>query len=201
MPVHVLPAHNGQPGRAFVACDRRDDMGRIKIPFEHLQQWQLSQAQLAKWLSLELGFKTKPVGDSSSDVFKLGSLQGKKRLDILELDFADEVLLKTAGHSLPLCETVIFDGDMPKVDRNSVLDMVDLPLPSEPSERYQPSIAKREARKLDTQAMYKSWQKEYRKLKRTKPNQSDVWYSRQIAKMDVALVRDDETIRKHMKKI
>jgi hypothetical protein len=29
---------------------------------------------------------------------------------------------------------------------------------------------------------------------------SDVWYSRQIAKMDIARRRDAETIRKHMKK-
>jgi hypothetical protein len=199
MPVHVLPIHDGQPRRAFVACDRRDDIGRVKIPVERLQQWRLSQTQLAKWLSVELGFKTKPVGDSSSGVFRLGSLQGKKRLDALELDFADGVLLKTSGHSLPLCEAVVFNGDMPKVDRNTVLDMVDLPPSSDPSERYQSSIAKREARKLDTQAMYKSWQKEYRKLKRTKPNQSDVWYSQQIAKMEVAQGRDADTIRKHMK--
>jgi hypothetical protein len=198
MPVHVLPVHNGQPGRAFIACDRRDDMGRVKIPFERLQQWQLSQVQLARWLSLELGFKTKPVGDNSSRVFKLGSLQGKKRLGVLELDFADGVLLKAAGHSLPLFEAIAFDSDLPKVDRNTVLSMVDLQPSPEPSERYQPSIARREARKLDTQAMYKSWQKEYRKLKRTKPNKSDVWYSQQIAKMEIALGRDTETIRKQM---
>lgn len=199
MPVHVLPAYNGQPGRAFITCDRRDDMGRVKIPFERLQQWQLSQIQLAKWLSLELGIKTKPVGNNSS-VFTLGSLQGKKRLGVLELDFADKVLLKTAGHSLPLFEAIAFDSDIPKVDRNTVLSMVDLQPSPEPSVRYQPSIAKREARKLDTQAMYKNWQKEYRKLKRTKPGKSDVWYSQQIAKMDIAKDKNAETIRKKMTK-
>ena len=52
--------------------------------------------------------------------------------------------------------------------------------------RYTPSNAKREARKLDTQAMYESWQKEYRELKRSKPGMSDVWYAQQIAKMDIA---------------
>jgi hypothetical protein len=67
-------------------------------------------------------------------------------------------------------------------------------------ERYTPTIVKREARKLDTQAMYDLWKKEYRILKRDKPDNSDVWYSRQIAKMGIAHGKDSETIRKNMKK-
>ena len=35
--------------------------------------------------------------------------------------------------------------------------------------RYTPSNARREARKLDTQAMYESWQKEYRELQTKTP--------------------------------
>ena len=66
--------------------------------------------------------------------------------------------------------------------------------------RYTPSKAKREARKLETQAMHASWRKEYRELKRSKPGKPDTWYSQQIAKMDIAQDRDPETIRKHMKK-
>ncbi len=65
--------------------------------------------------------------------------------------------------------------------------------------RYTPSNAKREVRKLDTQAMYESWQKEYRELKKKHPNMSDTWYSGKIAKMDIAYGRSVETIRKNMK--
>lgn len=63
-----------------------------------------------------------------------------------------------------------------------------------------PNNAKREARKLDTQAMYKQWCKEYRILKKNRPNMSDVWYSQQIAKMEIAHDRNANTIRKQMKK-
>ncbi len=66
--------------------------------------------------------------------------------------------------------------------------------------RYKPSNARREARKLNTQAMYKSWQKEYQALKKRRPEMSDVWYSQQIARLDIAKGSSAETIRKHMKK-
>jgi hypothetical protein len=64
--------------------------------------------------------------------------------------------------------------------------------------RYTPSNAKREARKLDTQAMYESWQKEYRALKKKRRNMPEVWYSKQIEKMDIANGRNFSTIKKHM---
>ncbi|MEW6290681.1 MAG: hypothetical protein ACOY4W_00780 [Thermodesulfobacteriota bacterium] len=62
------------------------------------------------------------------------------------------------------------------------------------------SSIRREARKLDTKAMYKSWQKSYQSLKGKHPNMSDVWYSQQIAKKDIAHGRNAVTIKKQMKK-
>jgi hypothetical protein len=67
-------------------------------------------------------------------------------------------------------------------------------------DRPKPTSARREARKLDTQARYKSWQKEYRILKKNRPDMSDVWYSQQIAKMVIGKGSNAETIRKRMKK-
>ena len=65
--------------------------------------------------------------------------------------------------------------------------------------RHTPSTAKREAGKIDTQAMYATWQKAYRALLKKNPGKSDVWYSQQIAKADKVHVRDPSTIKKHMK--
>ena len=61
------------------------------------------------------------------------------------------------------------------------------------------STVRRDARKLDTQAMYKQWQKAYQKAKKERPNMSDIWYSQHIAKMEIAKNRNAETIRKHMR--
>jgi hypothetical protein len=64
--------------------------------------------------------------------------------------------------------------------------------------RYTPNNVRREARKLDTQALHESWRKEYQALKQRRPEMSDVWYSQQIAKMEIAHQRSAETIRKQM---
>ena len=48
--------------------------------------------------------------------------------------------------------------------------------------------------------MHESWRKEYRTLKNRRPEMSEVWYSQQIAKMDIAKDRSAETIRKHIKR-
>ena len=64
--------------------------------------------------------------------------------------------------------------------------------------RYTPSSARREVGKHETQAMYESWRKAYRALKRKHPGKSDVWCSQQIAKTHNPLGRDASTIKKHM---
>ena len=68
------------------------------------------------------------------------------------------------------------------------------------SEHRQPSTARRELRKQDTQATYEEWRRAYRKLKREHPNKSDVWHAQQISRMDIAQGRLPDTIRKQMKR-
>ena len=67
------------------------------------------------------------------------------------------------------------------------------------SKKARGSTVRRDARKLDTQSMYKEWQKAYRATSKERPNMSGIWYSRHIAKMAIAKKRNAETIRKHMK--
>jgi hypothetical protein len=68
------------------------------------------------------------------------------------------------------------------------------------TDRYTPNNARREVRKLNTKAMHESWRREYRRLKKSRPGMTDVWYSHRIAKMAIAELRSAETIRKHMTK-
>ncbi len=199
-PVHVLPVRNGQPARAYVACDEPPALGRVKIPLSRLRQWQVTDAQVAQWLAGALGCKGKPQRDQGSGVFTLGKLQGKKRLGTVEFETGAAVSLKVSGHTRPLSEVVNFEEDHSRIDQAAILDMVDLPPVSESADRYRSSTARRESRKLETIAMYESWQKAYRTLKGKHRDKSDVWCSQQIKKTDIALGRDAETIRKRMKK-
>ena len=75
-------------------------------------------------------------------------------------------------------------------------DILDHPTQTNPQKLSNP---RREVGKQDTLARHKSWQKAYRKLKRTHPGKSDNWYSKKIAKMDISQGRSSETIRKNMK--
>lgn len=76
-----------------------------------------------------------------------------------------------------------------------------LPAPAvtTPAEKPQGSTVRREARRLDTEALHKQWQKAYREAKKAHPNMTDSWYSKHIAKMPIAKKRSSETIRKNMK--
>jgi hypothetical protein len=106
--------------------------------------------------------------------------------------------LEVGNNTVPVAELVEFKNGKYSLDGTMIRQLVDTATTAD--NRYTPSDVRREARKLETQTMYESWKKEYRNLRKKRTNMSDVWYSRQIAKMDIAKGRDAETIRKHMKK-
>ncbi len=147
MPVHVLPARNGRASRAYVACDRHDHGGRVKIAMSRLRQWQITEAAIARWVSGALGLKSEPQQDKAARVYTLGALQGKKQIAPLELHAGDSVCLKASGHSLPLQQVVFFKGNLPGIDRAAIVDLVDLSSAPESEEHYEPSTPRREARK------------------------------------------------------
>jgi len=199
MPVHSSPPRNGKPARHYVACDVRDDMGRVHIESELLQTWQITGKQVATWMARVLGLKGKPKANRERGVIEIGTVQGKKRTGLLELSQGESVLLKSGEHPLHLSEVVYFDGGKIQIDHRAITRLIDLPPSSERPGRYQPSDARREARKLDTQALYEDWQKEYRKLKRAHPGWSDKRCALTISKMPIGKGKNSETIRKNMK--
>ena len=88
----------------------------------------------------------------------------------------------------------------PRIDQAAILEVVDLPPVSESADRYRSSTARRDSRKLRTQAIHERWQKAYRALHRKHGDKSDVWCLLQITKTDKPQGRSAETICKHMKK-
>lgn len=93
---------------------------------------------------------------------------------------------------------VSFGAEGFSVDNEAVRHLVDAATTGDA--RYTPSNARREAHKLDTEALHESWRKEYRALKKRRPDLPDTRCSELIADMETAQGRSAETIRKHMKR-
>ncbi len=197
MPVEVFPAENGQPMRAFVACEDRN-FGRVKIPPSRLQQWRLTQGQLARWIANALALRFSGKRLDGGSLMELGMVTGEKRIQMLCLHSDGELGLVSGSSRIPLVEAILFiDGGF-TLDTDLIRQLVNTSTTGDA--RYTPNTARREVRKLETEAMREQWRKAYRELKKKRPNRSDVWYSQQIAKMEIAQGRDSETIRKQMKK-
>jgi len=108
-------------------------------------------------------------------------------------------MVLVAGNSaVPLAEVIDYDDGVYSVDRAAVRQLVASATTADA--RCTSSNARREAAKLDTQAMYEGWQKAYRAWKKRRRGMSDIWYAQQIAKQGIGAGRSVDTIRKHMKK-
>jgi hypothetical protein len=198
MPVHALPAEGNRPARAFIVCDKRSDINRVALPLARLTQWRCNIDAVCGFVAASLALRRSDKRAASADLWEIGIATGDKRSQMLCLQANGALALVAGGNPLPLAELIEYRDGAYSLDGVMIWQLVDASATAD--NRYTPSNAKREARKLDTRAMYESWQKAYRHLhKKHTKNMSDVWYSQQIAKMEIANGRDASTIKKHMK--
>jgi hypothetical protein len=195
MPVYTPPAGTG-PAVSFVVCDKRDDTNRVEVPTERLRQWCCGVEAVGAFVARSLGLRSDSQRKTDAGLWELGLVAGKKRSQMVCLR-ANEALELVAGqNAVPLTKLVRFGAEGYSVDCEAIRQLVDAA--STGDSRYTPSSTRREARKLDTQALHERWRKEYRALKQRRPGMSGVWYSEQIARMEITPKRSAETIRKHM---
>lgn len=197
MPVRTLPAGNG-PAVSFAVCDKRDDINRVEIPPERLRQWRCGVEAVGAFVAQSLGLRTGGQRKTESGLWELGLVAGKKRSQTVCLRANGTLEIVAGENAIPLAEIVRLEPDRYSVDGESIRQLVDAATAGDP--RYTPTIARREARKLETQALHENWRKAYRALTRSHAGMSDVWYSQRIAKMDIAQGKSAETIRKHLKR-
>ena len=198
----VLTQTNGNkvPMRAFIVCDvpeMQDQMGRMQIPLERLNQWQSTAKQLAKVIADLLKFKDKIECKAGQSNIRLGMLKGSNGRRWISMD-ATLLSLEINQHIVPIDDILFFEGEQLNVDYSRIITMVNSKPPNT-GNKYKPSTSKREAGKQKTQAMYQDWKDQYLIFKNNHPDKSDTWYSLQIVKMEIAKGRDAETIRKNMK--
>jgi hypothetical protein len=197
MPVHTVPATT-RSAVSFIVCDKRSDINRVPLSAGRLIQWQCDAELVCGFVAARLGVRRSDRQTANADLWEIGVATGNKRGQMLCLQANGGLTLVVGGNRVPLAELIAFCDGQYSLDGAMVRRMVDAATTAD--NRYTPSQAKREARKLKTQELHSSWQKKYRELKRSKPGKPDTWYAQQIAKMDIAQQRDPETIRKNMKK-
>ncbi len=197
MPVHTVPAGPRGPA-SFIVCDKRDDINRVSVSAKRLIQWRCDADAVCGFIAASLGLRRSDRHPADAGLLNIGMASGDKRSQMLSLRGDGELALVAANNAVPLAGLVGYRDGEYSIDGDMIRQLVDSATTADP--RYTPSNARREARKLDTQAMYEAWRKAYRDLKKKRRNMTDVWYSRQVAKQDIAAVRSAETIRKHMKK-
>jgi hypothetical protein len=196
MPVHTIITPSGVPA-SFVVCDKRSDTNRVKISPNELEQWRANTDSVARFIAdcLSLRFSGKRQDDQHQ--LEIGVVAGSKRRQMLCLLIDNELALVAGSNRIQMAEAVQFRDGRFALDADLIQQLVDTSTTLDP--HYTPSIARREARKQKTKAKYERWRKEYRALKKRRPKMSDVWYSEQIAKMDIAQGRSAGTIKKNMK--
>lgn len=195
MLVHTVRAETGKAA-SFVVCDKRDDINRVPISAERLRQWRSGAEAVGGFVAHSLGMRPESQRRAGDGLWELGLATGKKRSQMLCLRANGALELVVGNNAIPLAELVRSGEEGYSVDGAAIQRLVDTATTGD--SRYTPSNARREAGKLATQALHKGWQKEYRAQKKRRPGMSDVWYSQQIAKLDISNERSAETIRKHM---
>jgi hypothetical protein len=196
MPVHCVTGASNMT-EAFIVCDKRSDTNRVMIDSQRLTQWQCNAEAICRFIADSLQLRRSEQTSEQANRWHIGVATGNKRSQMLCLQIDDFCMLVAGSHALPLADFIDYHEGVFSLNDDRIRKLVDSA--ETVDNRHTPSNAKREVRKLDTQAMYQDWQKEYRKLVKGNPNKSDVWYSQQIAKMEIAQGRDAETIRKHIK--
>lgn len=107
MPVHVRPVEDNRPARAFISCDKPEDVGRVIVELGRLAQFRITGGMLATVVARLLGF-TKPQQEdrASGKRWKLGLLKGKKHIGEAKLALENGVTILVAGHTVSLVEIV-----------------------------------------------------------------------------------------------
>lgn len=128
MPVTVYPAQGDKPGRVFITCDKRDDIGRVQVDFQRMAQWQATDGMVAATMDNLLGISQSSAPAADGKQWHIGTLKGRKHNGQVTL-IADgnSLALALGGHTIPLVDVLTFEGNSLAVDKGALIRMVDNP--------------------------------------------------------------------------
>jgi hypothetical protein len=125
MPVHVRPAEGNRPARAFMSCDKPEDVGRVPVEMGRLAQWRITGGMLAGAVARLLGFMQAPHEDSMGKRWTLGPLKGNEYKGEMTLSLESHVKLTVAGQDIPLAHVLTLNRRGLKADKDALPKLVD----------------------------------------------------------------------------
>jgi hypothetical protein len=196
MPVITLPGGEGA-ARSFILCEQRDDTNRVPVTTSHLLQWRCSLELVCGFVADSLGGQRGRLQRNQAGMLEIGLVTGTKRVQMICIEITDRVQAVVGQNKVDLTDLVVFEDGKYSVQQGMIQRLVDSSNTAD--ERYTPSDIRRENRKLETKALHDSWKAQCKILSKKHSDMSDSWIAAKIAKMDIAMGRDKETIRKNMK--
>ncbi|MFQ3194717.1 MAG: hypothetical protein ACI9N3_001545 [Colwellia sp.] len=188
--------------RYYAICEdpiMYEQIGRMKVPAEQLNQWKISIKQVAVLIADLLGLSPNIHHKADQKSIALGSLNSRAGRKSVLLN-VEPLLLVVNQSELPINQLLYFDlnsSDKLALDLDKIDHALNLKQSPQPK-AYKPNVDKKEQRKANTQAMQQDWQEQAMKLKKKNPTKSKTWLSQQIAKMPLAQGKSSETIRRNI---
>lgn len=188
--------------RYFAMCEdpfMHEQMGRMTIPAEQLNQWTFSIKQLAVLIAELLHLPCDISYKAGQETILLGVLESKAGRNSVVLH-VEPLTLIINQTELFINELLYFDegvNNRLKIDNVKIQHALKIKKITE-GKVYTPNVDKNEQRKADTTKSYKAIQKVAVKLKKQHPNKPKTWIAQAIAKMPVAQGRSADTIRKNI---
>lgn len=127
MPVHVINVKARRP-EAFILCDKRNDINRVPVPVDRLEQWQATGESVAALLARLLGLHRSSGSSGDASRWEVGVLKGAKHASHVVLVADGNLTLSLAGHSIPVIDVLSLAGRTFKIDRQAMNRLVDHPI-------------------------------------------------------------------------
>lgn len=125
MPVHVFPAKDSLPARAFISCDKRNDISRVPVSFEKLNQWQCTIDFLCRFIATSLGLRRSNKQPASNDLWNIGIVTDDKRSQMLCLQTNGELILVVGNNEIPLTELIKYHDDSYSLENALIRQLMD----------------------------------------------------------------------------
>ncbi len=125
MPVHIIPAKENFPARAFISCDKRNDISRVPVSFEKLNQWQCTIDSACQFIAACLGLRHSNKQTASNDLWNIGVVTDDKRSQMLCLQANGELILIVGNNEIPLTDLIKYHNGTYSLETTLIRQLMD----------------------------------------------------------------------------